>query len=109
MLYDATVRGRIEEDDNKSPSLILKAPLNLREYLGLKGVDECDFSAQMYNDMVRDEYIAISRILIHTGLPSEMAVLATDLKKVFADYESCFESEPFPLQVLADQKQTTEG
>lgn len=108
MLYDATVRGRIEEDENKNPSLILKAPLNLREYLGLKGVDENEFSAQKYNDLVRDEYIEISRILIHTGLPTEMAVQATDLRKVFADYESCFEGEPFPIQVLADQKRTSE-
>jgi hypothetical protein len=108
MLYDATVRGRIEEDDRKNPGLILKAPLNLREYLALKGIDEREFSAQKYNDMVRDEYINISRVLIRTGLPAEMTVQATDLQKVFADYDNCFEGEPFAVQVLADQKRSGE-
>ena len=51
----------------------------------------------------RNEYIAISRVLIETGLPSEMTVQATDLRKVFADYDSCFEGEPFALAVLAEQ------
>jgi len=108
MLYDATVRGRMEEDENKNPGLILKAPLNLREYLGFKGLDESQFSAEKYNELVRNEYIDISRLLIHTGLPSEMIVQATDLRKFFADYDTCFGKEPFALQLLADQKRTDE-
>ena len=35
--FQATVRGRLEEDDEKQPVLILKAPQNIREYFELQG------------------------------------------------------------------------
>ena len=108
MLYEATVRGRIEEDELRQPGLILKAPLSLRDYLELKEVDAREFSPQKYNQMVRDEYIAVCRVLVRTGLDPEMVLQATDLKQLFPDYDTCFGGEPFPLRVMAEQKLTSE-
>jgi len=107
MFYEATVRGRIEENEYKEPELILKAPQTVREYFEFKNLDEREFSAEKFNSMVRDEYIRIARKLIETGLPGEMTIHVTGLRKFFPDYEECFKTEPFPLDVLARQKLST--
>ena len=103
MFFEATVRGRLEEDEEKNPVLILKAPQNVRDYFEFKEVDEDARSAALYEHMVRDEYVRIARLLIQTGLPAETTVLLSDLKRVFGETSSLVELEPFALDVLAEQ------
>jgi hypothetical protein len=106
MFYQATVRGRIEHNDRKEPELILKNPQVVREYFEFKNVAEREFSAEKYNELVRDEYIRIARLLAKTGISPKMTVHATGLRRFFPDYDTCFGSEPFALEVLARQELT---
>jgi hypothetical protein len=109
MLFEATFRGRLEEDDgNKTPVLILKAPLNVREYFEFREVAEADRNTDGYVKMVHDEYIRIARKLVDTGIPADLEVHVTDLPKFFPHYEELLKEDPFPLTVLADQKLTAE-
>jgi hypothetical protein len=109
MLFEATFRGRLEEDDgNKTPVLILKAPLNVREYFEFREVAEADRNTDGYVEMVHDEYIRIARKLVDTGIPADLEVRVTDLPKFFPHYEELLKEDPFPLTVLADQKLTAE-
>jgi hypothetical protein len=77
MFFQATVRGRLEEDEEKRPVLILKAPQNMREYFDFKELPEGERGAETYNRMVHDEYIRIARKLIATGMDPETGVLLT--------------------------------
>lgn len=108
MFFQATVRGRLEEDDEKRPVLILKAPQNVREYFDFKEVPEAERSAAAYNRMVHDEYIRIARKLIASGMDPEMGVLLTDIPKLFPGCAALLEKEPVELRVVADQKLTAE-
>jgi hypothetical protein len=108
MFFQATVRGRLEEDEEKRPVLILKAPQNVREYFEFKELPEGKRSAEAYNRMVHDEYIRIARKLIATGMDPGMSVLLTDLPKLFPGCAALLEREPVELQVVADQKLTGE-
>jgi hypothetical protein len=45
MLFEASVRGRLEENEDRVPVLILKAPLNMREYFDFREVPEADRGA----------------------------------------------------------------
>ncbi len=103
MFFEATVRGRLEEDEEKKPVLILKSPQNLRDYFEFKEVDDGERNAALYERMVRDEYIRIGRLLIETGLPPETGVLLSDIQRFLGDCPALLEEEPFPLQLLADQ------
>jgi signal transduction histidine kinase len=104
MFFQATVRGRLEEDEEKRPVLILKAPQNVREYFDFKELPEGKRSAAAYNRMVHDEYILIARKLIETGMGPETGVLMTDIPKLFPVNAALLEKEPVELRVIADQK-----
>ena len=106
--FQATVRGRLEEDDEKRPVLILKAPQNVREYFDFKELPEEQRSAEAYNRMVHDEYIRVARKLIASGMDPGIGVLLTDIPKLFPGCAALLEKEPVELQVLADQKLTGE-
>ncbi len=108
MLFEATVRGRLEEDEDKTPVLILKAPLNVQEYFDFREVPEGDRSADGFVAMVHDEYVRIARKLVDTGLPAEIGVHLTDVQKFFRESTELLEIEPFPLDLLAKQKLTSE-
>ena len=103
MFFEATVRGRLEEDEEHNPVLILKAPQNVREYFEFKGVPEDDRSAETYVRMVHDEYIRVARKLLATGMDGKTPLFVTDIPKLFPDHEE-LQREPFALEVLARQK-----
>ncbi|MGD8319377.1 MAG: ATP-binding protein [Gemmatimonadota bacterium] len=109
MLFEAAVRGRLEEDEDKAPVLILKAPISVREYFDFREVPEPDRSAERFVAMVHDEYVRIARKLIDTGLPTEIGVHLTDVQKFFQESTELLETEPFPLDLLAKQRLTSEG
>ena len=109
MLYEAAVRGRVEEDADKIPVLILKAPLNVREYFDFREVPEADRNAERFVAMVHDEYIRIARKLIETGLPADLSLHLTDVQKFFRESTELPATEPFPLDLLARQRLTSEG
>jgi hypothetical protein len=108
MLFEATVRGRLEEDDDHKPVLVLKAPLNVREYFEFREVAEADRGADAFLGMVHDEYIRIARKLLDTGIPNDIGVRVTDLPKFFPHREELMNQDPFPLTVLARQKLRSE-
>jgi len=108
MFFEATVRGRLEEDEDRNPVLILKAPQNVREYFEFKEVPEDARSSERYVTMVHDEYIRIARKLIETGMNADVAVHLTDTRKFFPDRQELIEQEPFPLELLAGQTLTSE-
>jgi len=102
--FQATVRGRLEEDEEKRPVLILKAPQNVREYFDFKELPDEERSAATYERMVHDEYIRIARKLIATGMDGSMGALLTDLPRLFPGCRELLEKEPVELAVLARQK-----
>ena len=102
--FQATVRGRLEEDEEKRPVLILKAPQNVREYFEFKEVPETQRGAETYKRMVHDEYIRVARKLISSGMDGGMGVLLTDIPKLFPGCAALLEKEPVELAVLAAQK-----
>jgi len=108
MFYLATVRGRIEEDDEKMPCLILKAPQNAREYFEFKELSESEWGSETFLRMVHDEYIRVARKLIDTGLQSDIGVQLTDLPKFFPGENELDDDNPFPLEVLARQLLSSE-
>jgi len=109
MLFEAAVRGRLEENEDKTPALILKAPLSARDYFDFREVPAADRSADRFVAMVHDEYVRIARKLIDTGLPAEIGVHLTDVQKFFRESRELLETEPFPLDLLAKQRLTSEG
>ncbi len=104
MFFQATVRGRLEEDEGRRPVLILKAPQSVREYFDFKELPEGQRSAETYNRMVHDEYIRIARKLIASGMDPGMGVLLTDIPKLFPGCKALLEKEPAELRVVADEK-----
>jgi anti-sigma regulatory factor (Ser/Thr protein kinase) len=109
MLFEASVRGRLEDNEDEIPVLILKGPLSVREYFDFREVPEADRGADRFVAMVHDEYIRIARKLIDTGLPAEIGVHLTDVQKFFQESTELLETEPFPLGLLAKQRLTSEG
>ena len=109
MLFEATVRGRLEDNEDRIPVLVLKAPLSVQEYFDFRAVPEADRSADRFVAMVHDEYVRIARKLIDTGLPAEIGVHLTDVQKFFRECRELLETEPFPLELLAKQRLTSEG
>ena len=108
MLFEATVRGRLEEEEDKTPTLIFKCPQSVQEYFEFRAVPEEERTQQNYIRMVHDELIRISRTIIKTGMPEEISVRVTDLNKFFAYYQELSELESFPLNLLAGLKQHSE-
>jgi signal transduction histidine kinase len=108
MFFQATVRGRLEEDEERRPVLILKAPQNVREYFDFKELPEAQRRPETYNRLVHDEYIRIARKLIGSGMDPDMGVLLTDIPRLFPDCAALLEKEPIELRVVAEQKLTTE-
>jgi hypothetical protein len=108
MFFEATVRGRLENDEDQVPVLILKAPQNVREYLEFREVPDEDRSVDRFVEMVHDEYIRAARKLIDTGLSPQMRVRVTDLQKFFGKEHELVDLEPFALETLAGQKLNTE-
>ncbi len=108
MLYESTVRGRLEEDELKRPVLIFKPPSSVREYFDFKNVPERERSAEKHVQMLHDEYILIARKLIDTGLSSDTGVELAESLKWFPGQRRLAESEPFPLALLAEQVLTVE-
>jgi len=109
MLFEATVRGRLEEDEQKVPVLTLKAPQNVKEYFEFKEVPEERRSAEKHVQMVHDEYIRIARKFIETGLPPNTGVYLSDVQKFFPGQDELWGQEPFALELLALQELTSEG
>jgi hypothetical protein len=109
MFFEATVRGRLEEDEDKNPVLILKAPQNVREYFEFKEIPEDARNPDRYVSMVHDEYIWIARKLIETGMDGGIGVHLTDARKFFPGRRELIEQEPFPLELLAGQKLAAEA
>jgi hypothetical protein len=108
MFFRATVRGRLEEDEERHPVLILKAPHSVRDYFEFKEVPEGERSADAYVRMVHDEYIRIARKLIASGMDGRFGVYLTEIEKFFVNRPELTETEPFRLERLADQKLTSE-
>jgi hypothetical protein len=106
---DSAIRGRLEEDDEKKPVLILKEPQNVREYFEFKSVPEKDRNPEKHVQMVHDEYIRIARKLVETGLQPEIGVELSGLEKFFPGQDELPKSKPFPLKLLARQALTTEN
>mgnify|MGYP001818938376 CR=1 FL=1 len=108
MLFEATVRGRLEEEEDKTPALIFKSPQSVQEYFEFKGVSEENRKPEKYIAMVHDELIRVSRTIINTGMPADIGVRVTDLKKFFPYNQELAEQELFPLKTLAKLSQHTE-
>jgi signal transduction histidine kinase len=109
MLFQSTVRGRLEEDDQKNPVLILKPPQSVAEYFDLKEVPQGERSAARHLQMVQDEYIRVARKLIETGLPPETGVLLADAQRYFPEKAELQGDDPFPVERLADQELVSGG
>lgn len=101
MFFEATPRGRLEPDEEKRPTLTLKAPQSLREYFEFKNVPEEEWSPAAFGRMVRDEYIRVARKLLETGIPPDTVVLIDRLQEFFPDEPELAKAEPFSLDVLA--------
>jgi hypothetical protein len=104
MFFEATVRGRLEQDEEDQPVLILKAPQNMREYFEFKELPEEERGAEAYVRMVHDEFIRVARKLVGSGMEAGTDVYVTDIPKLFPGHPELLEKEPFSLEVLARQK-----
>jgi hypothetical protein len=108
MYYQATYRGRIEEDELKRPIVILKPPQNAADYFDFKEVAEADRDPEHFTRMVRDEGIRIARKLIATGLDPQIAVLLSGASRIFASVAQMHGTTPFPLELMARQRLSAE-
>jgi signal transduction histidine kinase len=108
MLFQATLRGRLEEDDQKAPVLILKPPQSMAEYFDLKEVPQSERSPAKHLQLVHDEYIRAARKLIATGMPPQTGLLLADAQRYFPENEELRAEDPFPLEVLANQRLASE-
>ena len=108
MLYDSTIRGRLEDNDDREPALILKEPHSVAAYFDLKEIDSSVRSREKYDAMVRDEYILIARKLLGTGLPSHIQVHVTSADRYLPGFEATLGAEPFGLESLSGLPLSTE-
>jgi hypothetical protein len=108
MFYQAAVRGRIEEDEEKIAVLILKAPQDADEYFELRNLPVDQRDKGTFVRMVHDEYIRVARKLIDTGLSAEIGVQLTGLPKFFPDATELSDDRPFALEALARQPLSSE-
>ena len=103
MLFQSAVRGRLEDGDDERPVVILKPPLDPREYFDLREVPQAERSPAAFIEMVHDEYIRVARKLIATGLSGEMGLHLADVRRFFPGQDELLELEPFPLERLTEQ------
>ena len=108
MHFQATYRGRIEEDELKRPIVILKPPQSVGEYFDFKEVAEADRGLDRFTRMVRDEGIRMARKLIATGLDPQIAVLLSGAPRFFASVPQMHGTTPFPLELMARQRLSAE-
>ena len=108
MHFQATYRGRIEEDELKRPIVILKPPQSVGEYFDFKEGPEIDRGLDGFTRMVRDEGIRIARKLIATGLDPQIAVLLSGASRIFASVAQMHGPTPFPLELMARQRLSAE-
>ena len=108
MHYQATYRGRIEEDELKAPVVILKPPQSAQEYFDFKEVPEADRGTERFTRMVRDEGIRIARKLIASGLDAQIPIHLGSAPQFFAASPELHGTEPFALDLLARQKLSAE-
>ena len=104
MHFQATYRGRIEEDELKRPIVILKPPQIVGEYFDFKEVAEADRSHERFTRMVRDEGIRIARKLVATGLDPQIAVLLSGAPQFFTSVPEMHGTTPFALELMAHQQ-----
>ena len=109
MYYQATYRGRIEEDELKRPIVILKPPQSAGEYFDFKELVEADRDPERFTRMVRDEGIRIARKLIATGLDPQIQVLLSSAPRFFPSVPETHGTKPFPLELLALQRLSAEA
>jgi hypothetical protein len=103
MLFESAVRGRLEDDDDGRPVVILKPPMNPGEYFDSREVPQSDRNPANFIEMVHDEYIRVARKLISTGLSGEMGLYLADVRRFFPGRDELLELESFPLERLAAQ------
>jgi hypothetical protein len=108
MLFQSTIRGRLEEDDQKAPVLILKPPQSLAEYFDLKEVPQSERNPAKHLQMVHDEYIRVARTLIATGMSPKTGLLLADAQRYFPENEELWTEDPFPLEMLANRRLASE-
>ncbi len=108
MYYQATVRGRLEEDDEKRPLLTLKEPQNAREYFEFKGMAEPERGGERFARMVHDEYIRVARKLIETGLSPDTGVELSGMQRFFPGRDHLAAAKVIPLRMLAAEPLSTE-
>ncbi len=108
MHFQATYRGRLEEDELKRPILILKPPQSVREYFEFKEIPEADRGLDLFTRMVRDEAVRIARKLIATGMNAQTQVHLASASRFFAALPEAQGTDPFPLDVLARQRLSAE-
>lgn len=108
MYFQATYRGRLEQDELKRPILILKPSQSVGEYFDFKEVAEADRDIERFKRMVRDEGIRIARKLIATGLDSHIPVHLSGAPRFFNTSPELHGTEPFPLDLLARQRLSSE-
>jgi hypothetical protein len=104
MLFQSTIRGRLEENDQKALVLILKPPQSPAEYFELREVTQKERSPAKHLQMVHDEYIRVARKLIATGMPPRTGLLLADAERYFPENEELRTEGSFPLEVLASQR-----
>ncbi len=109
MFYQATIRGRLEEDDEKKPVLILKAPHSVEEYFHFRKVPPERRTAERFTAMVHDEYVMVARKLLETGLAPDTGVRLTGADRFFASNPELFAVEPVPLERLSQEPLSTDS
>lgn len=109
MYYQATYRGRMEEDELKRPIVILKPPQSVAEYFDFKEVQETGRDLERFTRMVRDEGIRIARKLIATGLDPQIPVLLSGAPRFFPSPAQMHGTEPFALELMARQRLSAEA
>ncbi len=103
MLYEALVRGRIDEDEEKTPVLTLKDPITVGEYFDLREIPASERSAGRFAAMVREELVRIARLLVATGMPETLGVLVANLERYFHGEHGMDAAGVFPIGHLAAQ------
>jgi hypothetical protein len=108
MYYQATYRGRIEEDEIKAPVVILKPPQSAGEYFDFKEIPEGERGPERFSRMVRDEGIRIARKLVATGLDPQIKVHLGSAQQFFPAAPKFHGTASFPLELLARQRLSAE-
>ena len=74
----------IEEEEDKTPALILKSPQSVQEYFEFKGSNRRgQVSGERTSQWFMTSLSASARTVIDTGMPADIGVHVTDLKKFF--------------------------